>query len=59
MKRCDGCKGKKDIVGLGMLKDKCKVCNGIGYVVQSESMSKNVKYKESNKNGERTRAQAE
>jgi len=56
MKRCDGCKGKKDIVGLGMLKDKCKVCNGIGYVVQSGSMSKKVAYKESNKNGERTRA---
>lgn len=31
MKRCDACKGKKDIVGLGMIAAKCSVCNGIGY----------------------------
>lgn len=30
--RCTSCRGSKNIMGMGMTLQKCKVCDGIGYV---------------------------
>ena len=31
LERCDSCKGRKTIMGMGMITKKCIACNGIGY----------------------------
>lgn len=31
-KRCDACKGRKEITGTGGMKKKCTSCAGVGYV---------------------------
>lgn len=30
--RCPSCNGSKSIIGLGSMLQKCKACNGVGYL---------------------------
>lgn len=32
--RCPACRGKKDVMGAGMIYRKCNACAGVGYVEQ-------------------------
>lgn len=35
-KRCDGCNGRKVVIGLGMIEKDCPVCAGVGYVGEKD-----------------------
>jgi phage FluMu protein Com len=35
--RCPHCRGRKNILGFGMLEKKCPECNGIGWVEDKEN----------------------
>lgn len=37
MQRCLACRGKKDIMGAGMIYHKCQACLGIGYIDETEN----------------------
>ena len=32
LKRCDTCKGRKVLMGLGCIEKKCQTCSGLGWV---------------------------
>lgn len=34
--RCQGCSGRKTVIGLGSILKKCPSCNGVGYVTVVE-----------------------
>jgi len=34
--QCDSCKGKKKILGLGMIEHECEKCEGLGRIDESE-----------------------
>ena len=40
VKRCDICRGKKKVMGLGMLEKKCVACNGVGHIIIKESKTR-------------------
>jgi hypothetical protein len=40
MLSCDGCKGKKKIVGLGNILQDCPTCRGIGWIELPENALK-------------------
>lgn len=49
MKRCLVCEGNKTVIGMGNMKEKCKACNGKGFLPETEKV--NVKEKEKQKKG--------
>jgi hypothetical protein len=44
--RCQQCRGQKYATGLGGMRKKCYVCNGIGYVDMSEDLEHDESYVE-------------
>jgi RecJ-like exonuclease len=38
--RCFECAGKKYIIGLGLMRKTCPICNGVGYIEPEEPKSK-------------------
>jgi len=34
--RCDLCRGKKRVIGLGMIEKKCQNCKGVGHLIKDE-----------------------
>lgn len=34
--KCETCRGRKEIMGIGGMKKKCHVCSGVGYVSINE-----------------------
>lgn len=47
MERCEICNGSKFIIGLGHIKQKCKVCNGKGSIEKIKLDKDSNFYKES------------
>ena len=45
LKRCEKCSGKKTFLGLGNMIEKCKECNGIGYIHDSKELVKKERKK--------------
>jgi hypothetical protein len=45
LKRCEKCLGKKTFLGLGNMIEKCKECNGIGYMTDSKELVKKERKK--------------
>ena len=41
--RCESCRGKKIVMGLGYIMKKCAVCNGVGHVAVIEEVVKSVR----------------
>lgn len=42
IKKCPSCLGKKEHIGLGMIKKTCKICSGIGYIKSDEQNTRGV-----------------
>ena len=36
LKRCECCKGRKEIIGLGLLMKKCTECKGVGWIEEAD-----------------------
>lgn len=43
LKRCEKCSGKKEIMGLGCMIEKCKECKGIGYLADTKETENSLK----------------
>ena len=51
--RCEACKGKKTILGLGAIERKCHVCGGVGQVkIECEIKVKQSKLKKDTEQNE-------
>lgn len=40
--RCESCKGQKKIIKLGMMLEKCSLCDGIGFIEKPISSIENI-----------------
>jgi len=49
MSRCTACLGQKQVYGMGNMREKCKSCNGKGFLKDSETSK--PKPKENNQKG--------
>jgi len=47
LKGCDSCKGRKRLLGLGMMYIECPACKGIGWIIEDAPKSEVIPAEES------------